>query len=84
MRGNVKTLCAHNNSADVDHSFHMPANSQEATFACLLAKNYLDDMGCCCSVVCFCFGCWCFLEDMFQSKLPSGLDALPSGRQMEM
>ena len=78
------THSGHTNSADVGHGFRLLAGSQAVKFVCLLAKIHLDDMGCLCIVVCFCFGCgWC-LEGMLLSHLPSKLDALPSGKQLEM
>ena len=48
----------------------------------MLAEIHLSDMGCLCSVVCFCFGLW--LEDVLLSQLPGKLDALPSGKQLQM
>ena len=74
----------HTNSADVGNGFRLPVGSQAVTFERLLAKIHLSDMGCLCSVVCFCYGFgfgWC-LEDVLLLQLPGELGALPSGKQL--
>ena len=72
------------NSANVGHGFHSLGGSQAVTFERLLAEIHLSDMGCLCSVVCFCFGFGLWLEDVLLSQLPGELDALPSGKQLRM
>ena len=80
------THSGHTNSADVGHGFRSLEGSQAVTFERLLAEIHLSDMGCWCSVVCFCFtfsfDLW--LEDMLLSQLPGELDALPSDKQLQM
>ena len=76
------TRSGHTNSADVGHGFRSLGGSQAVTFERLLAEIHLSDMGCLCSVVCFCFGLW--LEDVLLSQLPGKLEALPSGKQLQM
>ena len=78
------TRSGHTNSADVGHAPPPPPPPPPVTFERLLAEIHLSDMGCLCSVVCFCFGFgWC-LEDVLLSQLPGKLDALPSGKQLRM
>ena len=78
------THYSHTSSANVGHGFRSLAGSQAMAFVRLLAKMYLDDMGCFCSIVCFCCSCgWC-LEGVLLSQLPGGLVALPSGKQLQM
>ena len=70
--------------ANVGHSFCLLVGSQAVTFECLLAEIHLSDMGCLCSVICCrCGFGWC-LEDVLLSQLPGKLDALPSGKQLQM
>ena len=76
------TRSGHTNSADVGHGFRLLVGSQAVTFERLLAEIHLSDMGCLCSVVCFGFGWW--WEDMLPSQLPGKLDALPSGKPLQM
>ena len=78
------THSGHTYCADVGHGFRSPVGSQAMKFERLLAKNHLSDMGCLCSVVCFCFGFGWWLEDMLLSQLPGELDAVPSGKQLRM
>ena len=78
------TRSGHTNSADVGHGFRSLGGSQAVTFERLLAEIHLSDMGCLCSVVCFCFGFGWWLEDVLLSQLPGELDALPSGKQLQM
>ena len=73
----------HTNSADVSHGFRLLVGSQAVTFERLLAEIHLSDMGCLCSV-CFCFGFGLWLEGVLLSQLPGELDALPSGKQLQM
>ena len=79
-----RTHSGRTNSADVCHGFRLLGGSQAVTFERLLVKIHLDDMGCLCSVVCFCFGFGLWLEDVLLSQLPGELDALPSGMQLQM
>ena len=74
----------HTNSADVGHGFRSLVGSQAVTFERLLVETHLSNMGCLCSVICFCFGCGWSLEDVLLSQLPGELDALPSGKQLRM
>ena len=76
------TRSGHTNSADVGHGFLLLVGSQAVTFEHLLAEIHLSDVGCLCSIVCFCFGFGWSLEDLLLSKLPGKLDALPSGKQV--
>ena len=76
------TRSSHTNSADVGHGFRSLGGSEAVTFERLLAEIHFNDMGCLCSVVCFCFG-WS-LEDRLLSQLPGKLDALPSGKQLRV
>ena len=76
------TRYGNTNSADVSHGFRLLVGSQAVAFECLLAEIHLSDMGCLCSVVCFCFGFGWSLEDVLLSQLPGELDALPSGKQL--
>ena len=78
------TRSGHTNSADVGHGFRSLGGSQAVTFERLLAEIHLSDMGCLCSVVCFCFGFGLWLEDVLLSQLPGELDTLPSGKQLRM
>ena len=78
------THYGYTNSADVGHGFHSPAGSQPVIFVRLLAKNHLDSMGCLCSIVCFYFGFgWC-LGGVLLLQLQGELDALTSGKQLQM
>ena len=78
------THSGHTSSANVGDGLRLLVGSQAVTFECLLAKIHLGDMGCLCSVVCFCFGFGWWLEDVLLSQLPGKLDALPSGKQLRM
>ena len=78
------TRSGHTNSADVGHGFRSLGGSQAVTFEGLLAEIHLSDMGCWCSVICFCFSFGFWLEDVLLSQLPGELDALPSGKQLRM
>ena len=78
------THSGHTNSADVGHGFRSPVGSPAVTFVRLLAKIHLGDMGCLCSIVCFFFGFGLCLEDMLLLQLPGELDALPSGKQLQV
>ena len=61
------THSGHTNSADVCHGFRLLVGSQAVTFERLLVETHLSDMGCLCSVVCFCFGFGWSLEDVLLS-----------------
>ena len=78
------THYGHTNFAAVGHGLCLPASSQAVTFARLLVKICLGDMGCLCSIVCFCFGCDGCLEGVLLSQLSGELDALLSGKQLQM
>ena len=78
------TRSGHTNSADVSYGFRLLIGSQVVAFVSLLAKIHLGDMCYLCSIVCLCFDCgWC-LEGVLLSQLPSKLDALRSGKQLQM
>ena len=73
----------HTSSVIVNRGFHLLVANQSETYACLLANKYVDDMGCC-SWICFCWGCFCRLEDVIRSQLLNKLNSLPSGRLTQM
>ena len=78
------TRSGHTNSADVGHGFRLLVGNQAVTFVRLLAKIHLGDMGHLCSIVCFCFGFGLCSEDMLLLQLPGKVDALLSGKHLQM